>query len=73
LERGHRELGLREFKLAATDLEHATQLDPHMLDAHYHLGLAQYFLDDFDAAAASLPGARDLAKTDASALSAFHM
>jgi tetratricopeptide (TPR) repeat protein len=35
-----------------------------MLDAHYHLGLANYFLGDFKTAAASFDRARALAKTD---------
>lgn len=64
LERGHRELGLREFKQAMNDLEHATQLAPDMLDAHYHLGLAHYFLGEFDAGAISFDRARALAKND---------
>src|SRR5580704_7648659 len=51
LERGHRDLGLREFKAAMDDLERATRLTPEMLDAYYHLGLAQYFLGEFDDAA----------------------
>ena len=43
LERGHRELGLREFAEAHNDLAHAVQIDPSKLEAHYHLGLAYYF------------------------------
>ena len=64
LERGHRELGLREFKPAMNDLEHATRIAPQMLDAYYHLGLAHYFVGDFDQAAASFDRARALAKSD---------
>ena len=64
LERGHRELGLREFKQAMNDLGQATKLAPEMLDAHYHLGLAHYFSGEFDAAAASFDRARGLAKND---------
>jgi tetratricopeptide (TPR) repeat protein len=64
LERGHRELGLREFKQAMNDLERATKLAPDLLDAHYHLGLAHYFLGEFDAAAASFDRARALAKNN---------
>jgi tetratricopeptide (TPR) repeat protein len=63
LERGHRELGLREFKPAMNDLEQATLLSPEILDGHYHLGLAHYFLGEFDEAAASFAKARALAKT----------
>lgn len=64
LERGHRELGLREFAKAKSDLEQATRLAPQMLDAYYHLGLSHYFLGEFDAAAAAFTQARDLAKTN---------
>jgi tetratricopeptide (TPR) repeat protein len=64
LERGHRELGLREFKAAMNDLEHATRLAPEMLDAYYHLGLAHYFLGEFDEATASFNGARALARSN---------
>ena len=64
LERGHRELGLREFAAAQKDLEHAVRIDPAMLDAHYHLGLAYYFQGQFATAATHLGHARDLAKTD---------
>jgi tetratricopeptide (TPR) repeat protein len=64
LERGHRELGLREFKAAMNDLERATRLAPQMLDAHYHLGLAHYFSGEFDEAAASFDQARALAKSN---------
>jgi tetratricopeptide (TPR) repeat protein len=55
---------LREFKPAMKDLEQAAQFAPQMLDAHYHLGLAHYFLGEFDAAAASFELARSLAKND---------
>lgn len=64
LERGHRELGLREFKQAMNDLEQATKLAPQMLHDHYHLGLAHYFVGDFNAAAASFDRARELAKNN---------
>jgi tetratricopeptide (TPR) repeat protein len=64
LERGHRELGLREFAPAMKDLEQAARLDPQMLDARYHLGLAHYFLGEFDAAATSFDQARSLAKNN---------
>ncbi len=64
LERGHRELGLREFTKARSDLEQSTRLAPQLLDAWYHLGLSHYFLGEFDEAAASFEKARDLAKTD---------
>jgi tetratricopeptide (TPR) repeat protein len=51
IERGHRELGLRLFAAAQSDLEHAASLDPKKIDAFYHLGLAHYFQGQFDAAA----------------------
>ncbi|HEY4357307.1 MAG TPA: hypothetical protein VGN16_16270 [Acidobacteriaceae bacterium] len=64
LERGHRELGLREFVAAQKDLEHAVQVDPARLDSHYHLGLAHYFQGQFAEAALHFGHARDLARTD---------
>lgn len=51
IERGHRELGMRNFAAAQTDLERATSLDARKLDGFYHLGLAHYFQGQFDAAA----------------------
>ncbi len=64
LERGHRELGLREFAAAQRDLDRATQLDPMQLQAHYHQGLAHYFQGQFAAAAESFRQARDLARSN---------
>ncbi|MGH9468347.1 MAG: tetratricopeptide repeat protein [Terriglobales bacterium] len=64
LERGHRELGLREFRAAQGDLERAVRLDPKMLQAHYHLALAHYFQGQFAAAATQFLRARDLATND---------
>ncbi len=64
LERGHRELGLRQFAAAQNDLEHAVKADPTKLDSHYHLGLALYFQGRFEEAAVHFGHARDLAKTD---------
>jgi tetratricopeptide (TPR) repeat protein len=46
------------------DLKRATELAPDNLDAHYHLGLAHYFLGEFSAAAASFEAARALAKNN---------
>ena len=63
IERGHRELGLRDFTTAEADLSKAAQLDPSQLDAHYHLGLAYYFQRNFAKAADSFEHARALAKT----------
>jgi tetratricopeptide (TPR) repeat protein len=51
IERGHREVGLREFVAAQRDLERAAALDPKKLGAFYHLGLAHYFQGQFSAAA----------------------
>ncbi len=62
LERGHRELGLREFKAADADLNKAVELDPKQLDSYYHLGLAHYFLGDFEQAAQSFAHALSLAQ-----------
>ena len=64
LERGHRELGLREFAAAQKDLQHAVTIDPTKLDSHYHLGLAFYFEGRFEDAALHFRHARDLATTD---------
>ena len=64
LERGHRELGLREFVSAQKNLEHAVRVDASKLDAHYHLGLALYFQGQFKDSATHFTHARDLAKTD---------
>lgn len=64
IERGHREVGLREFAAAQRDLQHAATLDPKQLGAFYHLGLAHYFQGQFAAAADSFAKARALAKTN---------
>ncbi len=61
IERGHRELGLRNFAGARGDLEHAASLDPKKIDAFYHLGLAYYFQGQFGAAADSFRKALTLA------------
>ena len=71
-ERGHRELGLRLFRPAMTDLQHAVALDPGKLDAHYHLGLAYYFQGEFAEAAQSFHRALDLAKTSDSIVDCDH-
>ncbi len=64
LERGHRQLGLRQFTAAQKDLEQAVQVDPSSLDSHYHLGLAHYFQGQFAEASSHFREARDLAKSD---------
>ena len=50
-ERGHRELPLREFEMARTDLSRAVKIDPNNMAGYYHLGLAHYFLGEFAEAA----------------------
>jgi tetratricopeptide (TPR) repeat protein len=64
LERGHRLLGLREFKAAKSDLAKAAELNPKLLDAHYHLGMAHYMLGEFAEAAVGFDKARALAVSD---------
>ena len=63
-ERGHRELPLRDFKRALADLSQATVLDNKHMDTYYHLGLAHYFLGEFQQAAESFRYAVDLAPND---------
>jgi len=60
-ERGHRELPLREFKQARTDLMRSAALDSQRMDTFYHLGLAHYFLGEFSKAADAFRRAVDLA------------
>jgi tetratricopeptide (TPR) repeat protein len=64
LERGHRKLGLREFKLAKADLTRAVEIDPKLLDAQYHLGMAHYFLREFPQAAQRFQQSLNLARTN---------
>ena len=61
VERGHRELPLREFARAQADLQHAARIDPKRMDAWYHLGLAHYFQGDFAGAADAFLHAHDTA------------
>ena len=68
LERGHRELGLRDFKAALADLNRAAELDPTLLDAQYHLGMAHYFLGEFDQAAKGFGRGLELAKNNDSVI-----
>jgi tetratricopeptide (TPR) repeat protein len=60
LERGHRELGLRQFAAARKDLDAAIKVNKSMADAYYHLGLAHYFVGEFDEAAVAFSRCRDL-------------
>ncbi len=50
LERGHRELPLREFDKARADLEKAATLAPKNPEVYYHLALSHYFVGEFDQA-----------------------
>jgi tetratricopeptide (TPR) repeat protein len=50
-ERGHRYLPLRDFTKARADLKRAVELNPKNMAAYYHLGLAHYFLNEFNEAA----------------------
>ena len=59
--RGHRYLALREFTRARDDLERASDLAPELYGAWFHLGLARFFLADFDGAADAFRKARSLA------------
>jgi tetratricopeptide (TPR) repeat protein len=61
VERGHREVGLREFVAAQRDLQRAATLDPKRLAAFYHLGLARYFQGQFAEAAQEFQRALALA------------
>lgn len=48
--RGHRFISIRRFGLAVTDLEKAVRLAPEDFDCWYHLALACYLRQDFEAA-----------------------
>lgn len=63
LERGHRELGLRQFAKARTDLEHAEKLNAKDPEVFYHLGLSHYFTGEFAASADAFDHAVALAPT----------
>lgn len=41
-QRGHRQLSIRRFARARSDLERAVALDPSLTDAYYYLGLLEY-------------------------------
>ena len=68
IERGHRELGLRRFRAAMIDLEHAESLDPKKLDASYHLALSHYFVGEFYEAAHDFQNALNLAQNNDSVI-----
>lgn len=69
LERGHYELGLREFAAAKRDLKRAAEATPDVQEVFYHLGLAHYFLGEFTDAGAAFGKARDLSKNDDAVIS----
>ena len=50
-ERGHRYLPLRDFMNAKSDLQRAADLHSKDMATYYHLGLAHYFLNEFNEAA----------------------
>lgn len=62
LERGHYELGLREFAAAKRDLTRAAEATPNVQEVFYHLGLAHYFLGEFADAGAAFGKSRELSK-----------
>lgn len=64
VERGHRELPLRQFQQASADLDRAVKLDPKSMAAYYHQGLAHYFLGDFPVAAEAFRHAVETAPND---------
>ena len=64
LERGHYELGLREFAAAKRDLTRAAEATPQVQEVFYHLGLAHYFLSEFADAGAAFGKARELSKDE---------
>lgn len=68
VERGHRELGLREFAAAQKDLERAESIDPKKIDIYYHLGLVHYFQGHFAVAADAFRKGLALAQNDDSVI-----
>ncbi len=64
LQRGHYELGLREFAAARHDLEKAAELTPGVQEVFYHLGLAHFFLAEFADASVAFGRARELSQND---------
>ena len=59
--RGHRYLSVREFDRAERDLRRASELDPTLYGAWYHLGIVRYIRGDFAAAAEAFRRAQPLA------------
>ncbi len=45
--RGHKYINVRQFQQARADLELSSRLDPRNWDTWYHLGLANYLVQDF--------------------------
>ena len=48
--RAHVYIGIREYEMAAADLEMALRLEPEDWDSLYHLGLCYYLLHDYETA-----------------------
>jgi Flp pilus assembly protein TadD len=64
VERGHREVSLRQFDRAIQDSTHAATLDPKNPELWYNLGLAHYFRFEFAPAAAAFRHAVEYAVDD---------
>jgi len=64
LQRGHYELGLRQFTAARHDLQAAAVATPDVQEVFYHLGLAHFFLGEFAKASVAFGKARELSKND---------
>jgi tetratricopeptide (TPR) repeat protein len=60
--RGHRNISLRKFGAAVSDLEKASRMAPNSFDVAYYLGLAYYFNGDHAKAAAALGACEDQTK-----------
>jgi tetratricopeptide (TPR) repeat protein len=64
VDRGHREVSLRQFDRAIQDSTHAGTLDPKNPELWYNLGLAHYFRFEFAPAAAAFRHAVEYAVDD---------
>lgn len=70
--RGHRRLAIREFDLAAKDLEQAVAIDERLPNAWFYLGITHYIGGRFDKAAECFDRVLDANRNDvASALPAL--
>ena len=59
--RGHRYLSVRDFSRARTDLTRGAKIDPAIYGIWYHLGIVEYALGDFAAAATAFERAQPIA------------